>query len=72
MQFKQFKDGSCDIFFSEEEINIIKNNKKLHLSDIALKHFGNTLVKVVVEWQDSFNKKVKNLKTYPSDNIKKD
>ena len=48
MQFIQNrKDGSCDIIFSEEEVKIIKKNKKLHLSALTLKHFGNVLMKIV-------------------------
>ena len=63
MKFKQYKNGSCDIIFNQDEINIIKKNNKIHLSDESLKHFGNTLVKIVVEWNEVFNKKIKNLQT---------
>ncbi len=55
MNFKQYENGSCDIEFSKEEIKIILKNKKLHLSDENLKHFGNTLVKIVMDWQFKFN-----------------
>ena len=63
MKFKQYKNGSCDIIFHQDEINIIKKQNKIHLSDESLKHFGNTLVKIVVEWNEVFNKKIKNLQT---------
>ena len=49
MKFIQKKDGSCDICFTEEEIKIITENKKLHLSDEGLRHFGNILMKIVVQ-----------------------
>jgi hypothetical protein len=64
MIFKQYENGSCDIEFSKEEINIINKNKKLHLSDDNLKHFGNNLVKIVMEWQLKFNQKTQDMKTY--------
>ena len=63
MKFIQKKDGSCDICFTEEEIKIITENKKLHLSDEGLRHFGNILMKIVVEWQTNFTDKVKMLQT---------
>ena len=43
MKFKQYKNGSCDIIFEDSEVEIINNNKKMHLSDETLRHFGNTL-----------------------------
>lgn len=64
MIFKQYENGSCDIEFSKEEINIIKKKKKLHLSDECLRHFGNFLVKVVSDWQLKFNKEVANKQSY--------
>jgi len=67
MIFKQYENGSCDIEFSKEEINIINKNKKLHLSDENLKHFGNNLIKIVMEWQLKFNQKIQNIKTYSNE-----
>ena len=63
MKFIQKKDGSCDICFTEEEIKIITKNKKLHLSDEGLRHFGNILMKIIVEWQTNFTDEVKILQT---------
>jgi hypothetical protein len=45
MKFKQYENGSCDIEFSKEEIKIIFKKKSIHLSDEALRHFGNTFSK---------------------------
>jgi hypothetical protein len=70
MIFKQYENGSCDIEFSEEEIKIINNKKKLHLSDEYLKHFGNTLIKIVIDWQIKFKENLKNTQTYTDTEIK--
>jgi hypothetical protein len=64
MKFKQHENGSCDIEFSEEEINILIKNKKLHLSDEMLKHFGNNLVKIVMDWQLKFKEEIANKLTF--------
>ena len=64
MIFKQYDNGSCDIEFSWKERMIILKKGKLHLSENNLKHFGNNLVKVVMEWQLKFNEKTQNIQTY--------
>jgi hypothetical protein len=64
MIFKQYDNGSCDIEFSwKERISILKKGK-LHLSDENLKHFGDNLIKIVMDWQLKFNENTQNLKTY--------
>jgi hypothetical protein len=63
MKFKQYENGSCDIEFSWKERLILFKKGKLHLSDEDLKHFGNHLVKIVVDWQTKFNEKTQNLIT---------
>ncbi len=70
MKFDQKKDGSCEIIFSEEEVIIIKEHKKIYLSDESLKHFSNNLVKICIEFQDKFNEKTKNLTTTSENKIK--
>tara|TARA_R100001440_G_scaffold16293_7_gene27783 strand:- start:6640 stop:6858 length:219 start_codon:yes stop_codon:yes gene_type:complete len=70
MKFIQFKDGSCDILFEEHEIKIINKNKKLHLPAVTLRHFGNVLSKMVMEWNVNFNDDVKKLFTDNSTEIK--
>ena len=69
MRFKQYKNGSCDIEFSLKERWLILKKGKIHLSDEALKHFGNTLVKIVFDWQIKFNEEVANKQTKPEDKI---
>jgi hypothetical protein len=63
MKFKQYENGSCDIEFSWKERLILIKKGKLHLSDEDLKHFGNHLVKIVMDWQTKFNEKTQNLIT---------
>ncbi len=65
MKFNQYKDGSCDINFSEEEIKIINKYKKVHFTAEGLRHFGNSLMKMVVEFNANFSEEVKNLQTNP-------
>jgi hypothetical protein len=63
MKFKQYENGSCDIEFSwKERLNLFRKGK-LHLSDENLKHFGNNLVKIVMDWQIKFDKKTQALMT---------
>lgn len=64
MIFKQYDNGSCDIEFSWKERMTILKNGKIHLSDKNLKHFGDNLVKIVMEWQLKFNEKTQNIITY--------
>lgn len=63
MYFKQKKDGSCTLNFSEEEIEIIKNKKSIHFTAEGLRHFGNVLMAMVIEFNNNFTDEVKNLKT---------
>ena len=69
MIFKQYENGSCDIEFSFKERMLILRKGKLHLSDETLKHFGNNLVKVVMDWQLKFNEDVANKITFPDTKI---
>lgn len=70
MRFKQYENGSCDIEFSWKERLIILKRGKIHLSDENLKHFGNNLVKMVMDWQLKFNQDVANKLTYNDTEIK--
>jgi len=63
MIFNQKKDGSCDIEFTKEELEIIAEHKKIFLPAEGLRHFGNALVKMVVDWNMNFNEDVKKLIT---------
>lgn len=70
MIFKQYENGSCDIEFSKEEIKILNKKGKLHLSDEALRHFGNKLVQMVSDWNLKFNKELQNKMTFNNTKIK--
>ena len=69
MNFKQYNNGSCDIEFSLKERWLILKNGKIHLSDEMLKHFGNNLVKMVVDWQLKFKEDVANKQSYTDTKI---
>ena len=63
MNFKQYKDGSCDIEFSWKERWTLFKKGKIHLSTQGLKDFGKCLMQIVVEWEMSnINKNDKNNK----------
>jgi hypothetical protein len=69
MKFKQYENGSCDIEFSwKERITLFKKGK-LHLSDENLKHFGNNLVKMVMDWQIKFKEDVANKQSFTDTKI---
>jgi hypothetical protein len=69
MKFKQYENGSCDIEFSKEEIKILNEKEKLHLSDEYLRHFGNSLMKIIHDWNTKFNEKTKNISTFENSKI---
>jgi len=69
MKFIQYENGSCDIEFSEEEIKILNEKRKLHLSDENLRHFGNNLVRIVSDWQLKFKPEIANKTTFDDTNI---
>ena len=70
MKFKQFENGSCDIEFSFKERWIIIKKGKIHLSDEMLRHFGNHLVKMVMDWQLKFKEDISNIETFKDTEIK--
>jgi len=63
MKFNQLKDGSCEIFFSDNEIKIINDKKNLKLNAESLRHFNNNLMKILVELNDNLPENKKNLQT---------
>jgi len=69
MKFKQYDNGSCDIEFSWKERGIILRKGKIHLSDEMLKHFGNNLVKMVMDWQIKFREDIANKQTHTDTKI---
>ena len=72
MEIRQKEDGSGDIVFTEEEIKIINDNKKIYLSAESLRHFTNRLIKLVADLQFKFKDEIKTLQTnYDSEIIGK-
>ena len=69
MKFKQYENGSCDIEFSIQERWLILKKGKIHLSDEALRHFGNKLVGIVSNWNLKFNKKTQEKITFSNTKI---
>jgi hypothetical protein len=69
MKFKQYENGSCDIEFSVKERWLILKKGKIHLSDEALRHFGNKLVQMVSEWNLKFKKDTQEKLTYDNTKI---
>jgi|TARA_R100001143_G_C3339947_1_gene123742 hypothetical protein len=56
---QKHEDGSAEIVFSDEEIEIIRKRKKLIFTPLALKNFGNVLMKMVSDWQFQFENEIK-------------
>ena len=69
MKFKQYENGSCDIEFSWKERFILFRKGKLHLSDEYLRHFGNNLIKIAMDWQIKFKKEIANKETHNNTKI---
>tara|TARA_R110000796_G_scaffold54006_1_gene126435 strand:- start:308 stop:538 length:231 start_codon:yes stop_codon:yes gene_type:complete len=69
MIFDQKEDGSCEIVFSEEEVKIITQHKKLYLTQEFLRHFSNTLVNITIEFNKRFDEKTKKIKTFNNTRI---
>ena len=69
MKFKQYKDGSCDIEFTWKERWILFRKGKLQLSEESLRHFGNHLVKIVMDWQLKFKEDVASKQTFTDTKI---
>ena len=69
MKFKQYENGYCDIEFSLKERWIILKKGKIHLSDEMLRHFGNNLVKIIMDWQLKFKEDIANKQTFSDTKI---
>ena len=67
MNFKQKKDGSCTLNFSEEEIKIIQNKKSIHFTAEALRHFGNVLMSMIIQFNENFDEETKNKATFSNE-----
>ena len=62
----QKKDGSCDIVFTDEEVDILVKYKKLQLPKSSTKDFINNVAKIIFELNDNLDDKTKNLQSNDS------
>jgi hypothetical protein len=63
MKFVSKKNGDVDIIFSDEEVKIFSETKKLTLGPLAVRHFENHLMRVIAEMHANLPE---NLKQLPS------
>ena len=59
MKFIQNKNGSGEWHFSDEEIEIIKKNKKIVMSVSFLKDFKNILMKLIISVNENLPKNIR-------------
>jgi len=72
MKVIQKKDGSGEMIFTFKERLFILLKGKVIFSDESLRHFGNALMKMVIDWQHNFSENTKNLNTSFDQKIKLD
>ena len=70
MKFHQYKDGGCIIEFSFKERWTLFRKGKLLLSPEALRHFSNTLMKIVIDFNKNFDKDTLKMFTTGEEKIK--
>ena len=70
MNFIQKEDGSCTLHFSKEEIKIIQKKKSIHFTAEGLRHFGNVLMKMVIEFNNNFDNDIAKISTKEDSVIK--
>ncbi len=69
MKFIQYKNGSCDLKFSLKERIIILLRGRVFFSEEALKHFGNNLVHMVMQFNERLKPEI-NKKTTDTNEVK--
>lgn len=69
MIIKHYDNGSAEIIFTENEKKIINEKGKFTLDPIALRHFGNNLVKIVADFHLNFDEKTTKLQSHEEDDI---
>lgn len=69
MKIIQKPDGSCDIVFNWKERILLFRRGKLYLKPEALRHFGNTLMKIVIEWNQNFDKSTSLIQSFNDSKI---
>jgi hypothetical protein len=63
MKFVKKKNGNVDIIFSDEEVKIFSETRKLTLTPIAVRHFENNLMKVIADMHATLPENLKNVQS---------
>ncbi|NND24045.1 MAG: hypothetical protein HKN86_05060 [Acidimicrobiia bacterium] len=63
MKFVSKKNGDVDIIFSDEEVKIFSETKKLTLTPIAVRHFENNLMRVIAAMHATLPENLKELQS---------
>jgi len=63
MKKKKKNDGSCDLIFHKDEIKILNKYKRLHLSPEFVRHFSNTLMKIIYDVTINLDDKTRELQS---------
>jgi hypothetical protein len=61
MKLIQLNDGSCDILFNQQELDILNKVKKINLPPEAFKHTINQMMAVLIKCADNLPEEAKNL-----------
>jgi len=69
MKFVQHEDASAEILFSDEEVEIFKETKKLVLSPEALRTFTNHLVNFVAKANFNLPDELQKTETFENDEV---
>jgi hypothetical protein len=70
MKFIQLKDGSCDILFTNGEIEILNKTKKFNLPPEAFKHTINEMMAVLLNWADTLPENFQNISSEGDQEVK--
>jgi hypothetical protein len=70
MKFIQKENGSCDLVFSVKERLLILRKGKVHFTNEAFRHFGNSLGHMVMQWNLKFDDELSKLSTSTDTEIK--
>ena len=70
MKFVQYENGSADIKFSFKERLILLIRGKLSFDALSFRHVGNTLFKMVIDFQRRFPEEIKNVNTHIDQEVK--
>ena len=67
MKIIQQPDGSADFIFDDREIEIMNRTKKLNLHGSAFKGVVNSMVHVMMSWNENIDEAIRSSKTNKSE-----